>query len=131
MNLYYMIWVDGIKRMQSVAANRSKWKTNMMTYMSMAMALNFMLIIAILQRYVLKYDFYAFERDFFLGEKLNNFVSFFLFFLFPSIVVNYLFIFRNNRFEKLIERYKYYNGKLFFAYFFGTMLLLIISSFYF
>ncbi len=131
MNLYYIIWVDGIKRMQSVSTNNGQWKSQMMIYMSMAMALNLMLIVGILQRIHPKFNFYSLNTNFFPGEKLNNFFSFFILFLLPALTINYLLIYRNNRYEKLLEKYKYYNGKLVIIYFFGTLIISFIAVFFF
>jgi hypothetical protein len=131
MNLYYMAWIDDIKKMQSVAINRGQWKSQMMVYMSMAMALNIGVVMSILQLHVLGYVFYDIKFNIFPGEKLNNALSFFLLYLIVPVVLNYLLIYRNNKYEKLLLTYKYYNGKLVIIYFFGTLLITLIYGIFF
>ncbi len=131
MNLYYMIWADGIKKMQSVAANRGKWKSQMFIYMSMAMALNIAVIMSIIQLHIVGYVFYDMKFHIFSLEKLNNALSFFLLYLVVPVILNYVFIYRNNRYEKLLQKYKYYDGKLVIVYFFGTLVLSLIYGIFF
>lgn len=116
MNLYYKIWVDGITRLRSLPKNKKNWQLKSMTAMSLAMTFNFALFMSILQRNVLGYYFYKLDLTF-LPEREGNAVSFIALFLLPCIVINYLLIFRKKRFEKLLEEYPYYNGKLFLVYF--------------
>ena len=89
---------------------------------STAMAMNIALIAAVLQRNILKKYFYELKINFFDFEKANEFVSFFILYLLPPLMLNYFFIFWNNRYKKIIPQYKYHNGKWFSAY-------LIISLF--
>lgn len=126
MNLYYMILVDGIKRMQSVPANKGTWKPQIMIFTSMAMALNIGMIMSIIQLHILGHTFYDIKFDIFPGEKLNNALSFFILYFLIPVVINYLCILRNNRYEKLLVKYKYYNGKLYMSYFFGSIIFSLI-----
>jgi hypothetical protein len=132
MNLYYKIWVDGLRKLKSIPANRSMWKFYAMIFISMAMAINFMLIIAILERNVFRTNFYHLEFDFFPELKLNSFLSFFILFLGPCVLINYFLIFRKKRYELLFKKYTVnYNGKLCVAYimtsYFLPFILLIIG----
>lgn len=135
MNIYYKIWVDCIVKARSIPANKNNWKRFTMIFMSMAMAINFAMIMAILQRNILGFSFYDFRVDIFPGTKLDAFISFFILFLLPMLLINYLLIFRNNRYEILLEKYKSHNGKLFFIYFFASLaiplLVLIISQLFY
>lgn len=131
MSIYYKIWIDCIIKARSIPANKNNWKRFTMIFMSMSMALNFMLIMAILQRKILGISFYHLKFDIFPGTKLDAFSSFFVLFLLPMLLINYFLIFRNNRYEILLEKYKSHNGKLFFAYFFISLaipLLVLIAS---
>lgn len=124
MNLYYKIWADGIVKLRSRPQNAGLWKFFAMTFMSMAMALNLIVIMAIIQRNILHKTFYELNIDIFKGTKIDAFVSFFILFFLPPLLLNYLLIFIGNRYEKIIKRgYKYYNGKLFVGYFLGSIVL--------
>jgi len=129
MNLYYMIWVDGIKRMQSVPSNYGQWKLQSMMYMSIAMALNIGMILSIIQLHILGYVFYDIKLHVFSLEKLNSALSFFLMYMAAPLVLNYFLIYRKNRYQILLEKYKYYDGKLALSYLFGTLLLSSIYVF--
>jgi len=132
MNLYYKIWVDGLQKLKSIPANKKIWKLYAMTFISMAMAINSMLIIAILERNVFRTNIYHLEIRFFLGTKMDSFVSFFILFLAPCVLVNYLLIFRKKRYEMLFKKYTVtYDGKLCITYimisYFSPFFLLIIA----
>ena len=125
MSLYYKIWVDCITRLRSLPKNEDNWQLKGMIMMSTAMTFNFALFMAILQRNILGFYFYKLEFAI-LPERLSIAFSFILLFIIPIVVINYLLIFRKNRFEKLVEKYPYYNGKLSLYYFLISLFLPII-----
>lgn len=130
MSLYYKIWADGIIKLRSRPQNAGLWKFFAMTFMAMAMAINLMVIMAILQRNILHRTFYELSFDIFKGTILDALVSFFLLFLLPPLLINYLLIFRRNRYERIIKKgYKYYNGNLFVGYFLGSLFLPFVLLF--
>src|SRR5258706_4244432 len=86
-----------------------------MILISMAMAINIVLFMAILQRNILHNYFYDLEFTIF-RNNLDKFLSFFILYLLLPIILNYFLIFRNNRYEQLIAKYKSYNGKLCISY---------------
>ena len=116
LELYYKIWVDCLLKLRSIPANRTMWKFYGLVFMSMAMALNIALFMAILQRNILGKTFYHLNVDIFLGTKLDSFVSFFILYLAAPLLINYVLVFRNKRYEELFKRYKSYNGKLGITY---------------
>lgn len=122
MKLYYKLWADGIVKLRSRPQNAGLWKFFAMSFMSMAMALNLAGIMAILQRNILHRTFYELSLDIFPGTKLDALVSFLVLFLLPPLLINYLLIFRRDRYKDIIKRgYPYYNGKLFVGYFLGSL----------
>ncbi len=124
MSLYYKIWADGLLKLRSRPQNSGLWKFYAMIYMSMAMAFNIIVIMVILQRHVLHTNFYYLKFDVFPGTKLDAFAKFFILFLLPPLFLNYMLIFRGERYEKIIRSgYKYYNGKLFAGYFVTSLVL--------
>lgn len=131
MNLYYMIWVDCLLRLRSLPKNSGVWKLYGLTFMSMAMAINLIVIMTILESHVIGQSFYNLDFNFFPGEKLDSLAKFFLLYLAFPLCLNYLMIFRGNRFEKLFLRYKSYDGKLAVSYlmfsYFSPFLLMFIA----
>jgi hypothetical protein len=125
MSLYYRIWVDSIKRIRSIEKNKDDWKIKIIIIMSVAMTYNLMMIMAILQRNILGISFYGIESPL-LSELENDILTILVLFFLPCISINYLLIFRRNRYEKLLEKYPYYNGKLFVIYFLTSMFLPIV-----
>ena len=110
MNIYYLIWVDFIVKVKSIPANKNNWKQYSMIFMSMAMALNLCVLISIIQLHILKHIYYDVSITIFRGEKLNNFISFFILYLLAPLVLNYILIFRDDRYKALIAKKKNYNG---------------------
>lgn len=123
LGLYYRIWVDFIKRIKSQQpANRHNWEASAFICMTMAMAMNLVLIMTILEKYILQVYFYKLEFTY-LPLRINNVVNYLLLFILPCVAVNYFLIFRSNRYKKLLVCYPYYNGKLFITYFLISMML--------
>lgn len=116
MKLFYMLWADCISRARLQPTNKHNWKTMTLIIMSLAMSSNFVVIMALLQREILKYDFYKFDITF-LSGPIKNVVRFIVLFYLPCIVFNYLMIFRKNQYDNLLRKYKYHNGVLFLSYF--------------
>lgn len=116
MRLYYEIWVDCITRMRSIEANKSNWKIKGAIFMSLAMAFNFILIMVVLQREVLGFYFYEINIQC-LTDFLNFVLTILLLYFFPCVMINYLLIFRNNKYEILMKKYKYHNGRLCLTYY--------------
>lgn len=123
---YYKIWIDCIIRMKSIPTNTTDWKYKCMIFMSMAMSGNLIIIMVALMKYVFHDDFYIIYIDIFPGENLDYFLDFFILYLGPIMIINYLLIFFNNRYKNLLVRYPYYNGKLFAIYFVCSLILPLI-----
>jgi hypothetical protein len=133
LDLYYKIWVDGIVKLRSRQENKGVWKFYAMIFISLAMAMNLVLFMVILQEYILKHWFYDINID--IGKsRSKGFLKFFILYGAFPVLINYLLIFKNNRYEALIKKYKYYNGKLFVWYimvsYFFPFILLIIAYIY-
>jgi len=128
LGLYYRIWVDAIVRARSIPANKNNWASTTMIFMSLAMMLNLILGMTMLQKYILGYYFYYIELVF-LPRYLANVVSGIILFIIPCVLINYFLIFHKERYHKLIKKYPYSDGKFFLTYFFISMLLPLILLF--
>jgi len=130
--LYFKIWVDAIVKIKKNPLRKEDWKWMVQIYMAIGMALNLMFLFTILQRNILHIAFYDLEINIFSSEILNNLISGFTLFFFPPLLINYLFIFKNDKYLVLIEKYKFENGKYFLTYFLTSLfvpLLILITAF--
>jgi hypothetical protein len=125
MGIYYRIWVDSITRLRSRESNKDNWQIKGMITMSVAMTFNFILLMAILQRNILGCYFYKLSIPF-LSNIEDNVLTILVLFFLPCVLINYLLIFRGKKYEKLLGKYPYYNGKLFLGYFLVSLFLPII-----
>jgi hypothetical protein len=124
MGLYYRIWADSILRLKSIEANKNNWKYKSIASMSIAMTFNLFSIMIILQKKIFGF-FYEINFRFLSGYE-NYILTILILYLLPIILINYLLIFRGNRYEMFLEKYPYRNGKLFLKYFLISMFLPII-----
>ena len=125
MGIYYRIWVDCIKRARSIPKNKQNWAWGCLFFGTISMAFNLVLIMFVLQKYVLGYFFYVLIMDF-LPRQIDYLLNFLILFFLPCMGLNYLLIFKKNRYEELLKKYPYYNGKLFLTYFIISIFLPII-----
>ena len=125
MGLYYRTWMDCIKRMRSRESNKEDWQEKCMISMTVAMGTNLLLIMVILQKNIIGYYFYEINIPS-LSEQLNYIITIIILYLLPCAGINYLLIYHGKRYEKLMEKYPYYNGKLFFSYFMISIFLPVI-----
>ena len=127
--IYYKIWVDCILRMKAQEHNKpDDWKRWSMIGISTSMVCNFLLFMAILQRHILDFSFYHIIISS-QPDTVNSILTISFLFVLPVVFVNYLLIFRNKRYEKLIKKYPYYGGKLAIPYIFISILLPIVLVF--
>lgn len=125
MSIYYRIWVDCITRLKSREANKDNWQAKSMVIMTTAMVFNLVLLMIILQKQILGHYFYELNVSFLSGHE-NYILTMLILYISPCVAVNYLFIFRGKRYEKLLEKYSNYNGKLILIYMLTSMFLPII-----
>lgn len=122
LGLYYRIWVDVIVRARAQPANQSNWPIGCMVFMTLSMFFNCLFIMTILERHVFKGPAYRFDFSA-LPRNISNVLNYLLLYALPCLTINYLLIFYNKRYERLIKKYPYYNGKLFITYFLISMWL--------
>jgi len=121
-NIYYKVWVDCILVIKSKEQNKLDWKFKSMTAMNLAMTFNFLFVMIPLQKNFFNTFFYQIEIGF-LPEFFNFILTVFILYLTPCIVVNNFFIFRGNRYQRLLKSYPYYKGALFTTYFVISIML--------
>ncbi len=125
MKLYYKTWVDCILKARAQAQNKKDWKVYTMIFMSMTMALNLVLILFILHDLRIVKGIFKIPIDIFPGTRIDAFFSFFFSYFLPFLLLNYFLIFHKDRYQILIKKYPYQNGKLFIKYFLGSLCIFL------
>jgi hypothetical protein len=127
LKFYYGLWVDTITKIQSIPKNKDMWEFYSISFISMAMALNLWFVTFLLMLHLnIVIPFLPLRLDIFPGNKLDAFLGFFISYLFPVLLINYLLIFKNRKYLELVKSYKPQNGKLFLKYFIGSLLIIIL-----
>lgn len=122
-NIYYKIWVDAIVWEKATNGERRNWRPYTLIPISLCQGLNLGTICFWLHIPIF------FNIHLFSIKPINGFLSYSVTLLMPFIILNYFLIFYNQRYKNLIEKYKYYNGKLYLWYFLfsiGVFILPII-----
>ena len=96
-----------------------------MILMTLAMSMNMLLLLTILQRYVLHMYFYKFDVPE-MSTYVNNVLLFITLYVFPCFMVNYFLIFRNDRYKLLLKIHHSETDNLFITYFVISMALPVI-----
>lgn len=96
-----------------------------MVLMTAAMTFNWLLLINVIEFVIVGRPFYEINFDF-LPAELATVLEFFILFIAPWLFVNYMLIFRNNRYEQLLEKYPYKDGRLFLTYFLSSIIVPIV-----
>lgn len=87
----------------------------------MAMALNMVLILFVLNDLGVTDGIFKVPVNLFPSTRIDAFLSFFISYLLPFILLNYFMIFYKEKYKRLITHYPYYVGKLYLKYFLGSL----------
>jgi hypothetical protein len=119
-NIYYKIWVDAIVWEKATNGERRNWKIYTLIPISLCQGIN-LLTICFWFHIPIFIDIQLFSI-----KPLNSFMSFALSLLVPFIILNYFIIIYKERYEGLINEYKYHNGKLYLWYFLFSIACFVI-----
>ncbi len=100
-----MIWSDAIISFKKHQPDRTNWKFTLFVYITWIHALN-LWIIFIWLKYFELLNIPLIKIDVFISDMINKFVAFTIMFALPFGVLNYFLVFRNNRYEKIIQKYR-------------------------
>lgn len=104
-NLYYRLWVSIIQNyLRTHIIHGNGWKYKMLFIISNIFGLGFWTILIWL-KYFNIFIIRPFTIDIFPGTYLNSIFSFFFTFVLPFFLINYFLIFKNNRYESLLNKY--------------------------
>lgn len=125
-NLYFIIFNDLLIKIKSLPKNKDNWKFGVVFILSYLISLNLFVIMHLLQNYILDNKFYDIEFDYFIGNRLDYIMSYFILYFLPPIIINMFtlnFYLKNN---DVFESYRYYNGKFFLNYSLISLIIYII-----
>jgi len=103
-NIYYLIWVDAILSFKKHNPRNKNWKWTVFFINTWMNALNFWVVFMII-KYFAGFSLPLTTFNLFPGHLLDDFFNFTISFASPFVVLNYLLIFYNDRYEKLIKKY--------------------------
>ena len=93
--------------------------------MTAAMTFNWLLVINVTEFVFVGHPFYEINF-YFLPDELGTLLEFFILFIAPWLILNYLLIFRNERYKELLAKYPYRDGRLFLTYFLSSLFVPIV-----
>jgi len=115
-DLYYKIWVDAIVYEKTKHGHLRNWKPYTLVLISILQGVNILTIFFWLSTFNVKIDIFI-DFDIFPGKMIDGFISGFLTLFLPFLVLNYILVFRAEKYNTLVEKYTYRNGNLYFIYF--------------
>ncbi|TPV31156.1 hypothetical protein FJ651_15440 [Paucihalobacter ruber] len=124
-NMYYSLWADAINYERLKNGGENHWKAFTFVYMSIFMSLNILaLLSAVLffTGYEMTAKLKAQLENIFSSELLVNFSWSLIMLFIPSFVITYFAVFHKNKYEYILENYKFKNGRLLFIYFSLTVI---------
>lgn len=103
-NLYYLIWADAIQSIRKHHPNKKSWKEEIFILVTTTHAFNLWIIFLWLKYF--KINIPLIDLDLFPGDMLDGILNFSIEFALPFGLLNYFFVFQNNRYEKIVDKYK-------------------------
>ena len=126
LSIYNRIWVDAIVYQKKKQKKESGWQLLTIISISILQGLNLLVILYIL-RWVTQHKMpIMLPMRIFHASAYNSFCSIMLIFFLPFVLLNYLLIFYNERYQKLISVYPNKNGKLYRNYFLVSVGIIVI-----
>lgn len=126
MNLYYRIWVDAIKHGQNKRNRESGWKTMLMVIMCILQGLNLLVLLYVLRWVSGGRMPIVLPWGLFHNRGYNVMLSMILTFFVPFLILNYLLIYYNNRYQQLVAIYPDSGGKLYGRYAMISLGLIVV-----
>ncbi|WP_298395944.1 hypothetical protein [Flavobacterium sp.] len=127
LKIYYLICVDAIVKAKEV--NNHNWKFATLMYLSAFSSLFFMSSIIISEKLFLNdFSYSLFTKNQLKDLSYVKMQAVLLYFV-PMILLNYLLIFFNNRYEWLLLKYKPRKGKYITGFMISSITLALICIF--
>jgi len=114
--LYYRIWVDAIVSERSKKIEKRNWKLFSLISISLLQGINLFTFFYWMKAAVNRNLPLFMPVGIFNAKPLNGFISVVITFVIPFVILNYLVIFSNNQYERLMDEYPNQNGRLYRKY---------------
>lgn len=124
-NPYYLIWADSILSIRKFHPEKKDWKITVFILNSWINAIN-LWIILIWLKYFKIVEFSLIEIDIFPGDIIDGFLAFSIHFFLIFAIINYILIFRNDRYKMIIQKYPSPPNKIAFYY---SLIILLVALF--
>ena len=124
--LYYKIWVDAIAKEQSKKVEGRNFKLYTLIPISLLQGINLLTFFYWMKVIVNRSLPLFFGVNIFHARLINDFIAIVLTLFIPFVILNYLLIFSNDRYEELLKEYRNQDGKLYRKYTLISLGLLII-----
>jgi hypothetical protein len=106
LSAYYKIWVDAIRLAQKSKAESQSWKVFTMIQISILQGINLATILLFIRSFSNRKFTVVLPVHLFNITIADTAVSLLLTFFLPFVILNYLLIFNNDRYGRLINTYK-------------------------
>ena len=126
MNIYYALWADAINYERIRNGGAGHWKVFTFSYMSILLSLNIMTLLSLIL-FLTDYDITSKIYEIlmsFQSKLLRDFIWAIVVLFIPSMVVTYFFVFYKKKYEYILSKYKFRNGRLLLIYFILTVILM-------
>lgn len=130
-DIYYKIAVSTIFTIQE-SPNKNIWKVVSMIFLSVNFTLNVILLWLVIDEFIFSGFTSFLSITYFSSNFINLLVAILIYILLPIITLNYFLIFKDKKYESLLEKYSVNKTKKMFAihflcsYFFGLILMILI-----
>jgi hypothetical protein len=123
-NIYYQIWADAIRATKKMDSDQ--WKIATLIPMSILHGVNLLAILFLLKGILGRQWPLFVPVKIFDDVILNDAVSVVLTFIVPFVMLNYLLIFSNDRYQRIIRIHKGMNGRLYKLYILVSLGIIVI-----
>lgn len=125
MKLYYQLWVDAIVYEKTNHGHLRDWKLYTLVPISAMLGMNWGTIL-LWYKVATGTQLISLKVDLFPGKMIDSMLVGTLIYFLPFILLNYLLIFRNKKYEKLQNNFEYKKGKWYLSYVILSISLFLI-----
>jgi hypothetical protein len=126
LSTYYKIWVDAIVLERSKKGEQGSWKAFTIIPISLLQGVNLLTVIFLIRIITHKGIPVVLSFDIFRERAINTFLAGALTFFIPFVILNYLLVFYNERYQYLLKVYHDSKGKLYRNYFLWSVGIIVI-----
>ncbi|RAR74108.1 hypothetical protein [Flavobacterium aciduliphilum] len=128
--IYYKIMISSIYAAKNNGIMSDIWKYASSFYFAFATSIYLLFMYSVVNNYLLNHQLDFFKLKIILNGKYNFILNMVIYFVVPIMSVNYLLIFKENRYKELIKEYNNsYNKKLFAWYFMISIVFMYATLF--